>query len=714
MFYAAPNTVVKTVVPCLPWEFKPTEVLTEQIRNNKEDRQNFYKSKGTQHNFYTGIEAVSNTQRVSKDNPPKAIHGFVADYDIQIPPERIVEALKAMTVKPTYFETSLGGNFRLVWVLEIPLQVDSAVFAKFIQQSAHDWLRLDLLPGLDRPAFEEISRLYCNGCAWEKLGDVVPASQSQAFFVECGKKFRFQSGDDACVPLDIVEKALREKYPSFDWPGEFALESQGPSFWIADSVSTQSAIVKEGGLFTFAAHASQPFYSWTDLLGKEFTDKFQADAIAKATEDIWWDGKSFWKREAGVYSALDRAEAESYFRVTCRLSGKPGQSGISQLSEAFEHIFRHQRVTGAAPFVFRPMGLITHDYKRKLNTYSGKALEPSEAGHGNWGPAGDYPFLSLWLDSFFNPVRQLLFYKAWLKHFYLSALNQDPHPGQNSFFLGQAGIGKTLLNRNVSGALVGGYVDASDFLISNITFNAHLFERGLWVIDDESPAGSPQAMNRTHMMFKKIAANQQFLCNAKFLKSEMLEWMGRIGCTANLDFISTRIIGPLDNTSQEKTNLFRCARAVDFVFPDRNEIRKILAAELPGFARHLIEWEPPAEVPRHERYGYEHYHEATLLDQSSQSAPSASFKEIVIEFLAGFFTSNPTEKYWEGTVSMLLNQLVVQGSEFVLRSFKLDQTSRYLEQISREGSLKTEIIKGNHNTRIWRFYRFDHESPTPA
>src|ERR1035437_10458237 len=111
MFYAAPNTVVKTVVPCLPWEFVPTEALTEQIRNNKEDRQNFYKSKSTAHNFYTGIEAVSNTQRVSKDNPPKAIWAFIADYDLPVPPERIVEAIKTMVVKPTYFATYLGGNF---------------------------------------------------------------------------------------------------------------------------------------------------------------------------------------------------------------------------------------------------------------------------------------------------------------------------------------------------------------------------------------------------------------------------------------------------------------------------------------------------------------------------------------------------------------------------------------------------------------------------
>ena len=145
-------------------------------------------------------------------------------------------------------------------------------------------MKLDLLPGLDRKAFEEPSRLYCNGCDWKPTGfGPVPAEKSQAFFVECGKRFRFKGGDDELVPLDLVEKAVKEKYPNFNWPGDFTLDSQGPTFWIPESVSPLSAIVKPGGMFTFAMHASKPFYCWTDLLGKEFSAKFQQDSIAQAT-----------------------------------------------------------------------------------------------------------------------------------------------------------------------------------------------------------------------------------------------------------------------------------------------------------------------------------------------------------------------------------------------------------------------------------------------
>lgn len=705
MFYAAPNAVTKSVSPCLPWEFKPTQELTDEIRHNKDSRQRWYKDRKTEHCFYSGIEAISNSQRVSKENPPKAIWAFVADYDIKIPMDRIAEAIKSMLVKPTYYEVSLGGNFRLVWILEQPIQVDSAAFGTYILQQAHDWLCLGLLPGLDRPAFEETSRLYANGCEWTEIGPKVPVTASQAFFVDCGKKFRFQAGDDACVPLDIVEKALREKYPAFDWPNTFELETTGPSFWIEGSVSPQSAIVKPGGMFTFAAHAAKPFYSWTDLLGKEFTDAFQADSIARATADIWWDGKSFWKKHSGAYAAMDRTELASYFKVSCRLSSKPGQGGLSQSDLAFEHIFSHQRITGAAPFVFRPSGLILHDYKRKLNTYNGKALDPA-SGTAIWGPTGQLPFVSLVLDCLFKPARQLPFWLASIKHFYQSAVNLDPHPGQNYFLMGPAGVGKTLVNREFVGTLAGGYVDASDYIVGGASFNSYLFERGLWVIDDEAPAGSAQSINRVHMMFKKVAANQQFLCNAKFLTATMLEWMGRIGCTTNLDFISSRIVGPLDNSSQDKTSLFRCAKSELVKFPDRTEIAKLLAVELPWFARWLLDWEPPAEVIRDSRYGYKSYQEPSLLDQTYQSSPAASFKEIVVEFLAKYFASDPKAPYWEGTLSTLINAMSATGSEAMLRSFRVDQTSRFLEQISREGGIKSEIVKGNQNTRIWRFFKF--------
>lgn len=707
MFFATESLVTQSLQPCEPWTFQLIAPISAQIRGCKEDRQRWYRDPDTRHNFYTAIEGVNPMQRISKNNPPRALNGFVADYDVKVPAERIAEVIASMDLKPTYFETSLGGNFRFVWLLEKPLPVDDKLFCVFILKEAHDWLRLGLLPLLDRQAFEDPARLYCNGGVWEATdAGPIPAARAQAFFVECGKKFRFKAGDDELVPLDIVEKALHERYPNFSWPGPFELETQGPSFWVPGSTSPQSAIVKNGGMFSFAGHASKPFYSWSDLLGKEFTKDFQEEAVAKATEDIWWDGKKFWAKEKGIYRSMEKAEMASYFKVTCRLSSKSGQNGISPMEAAFEHIFRHQYVAGAAPFVFRPPGLLIFDKERKLNTYSGQPIQPADQPQ-KWGEHGNFPFISKWLDSLFDPVLQRDYFLAWFKHYYTSALNFCPYPGQNIFLLGGPATGKTLCNRSLIGVAVGGFVDASDFLVQGATFNSHLLKKGHWVLDDDSPIGSAQATARVHMMFKKIAANQEFICNTKFETSTMVAWAGRIGCTANLDFVSMRIVGPLDEGVLGKISLFRCVKKSLIVFPPRAELANTISIELPFFLRALLDWEPPDEIERDNRYGYAAFHEKSLLDQTSQGSFTASFKEILIEFLTTWFRDNPSAKYWEGTVSMIVQALVTSAStEFIMRSLKLEHTSRYLEQMQKEKLIECEVRQGAHNTRIWRFHRF--------
>jgi len=707
-FFAAENLVTRTVAPGDPWDFQPLETITAQIRGDKEARQDWYQNTATKHNFYTGLEGHIPNQRVGKENPPRLIHAFAADYDIKVPADRIAEAIKVMEIKPTYFETSLGGNFRLVWLLETSIPVESRDFCTFILQRAHDWLRLGLLPGLDKKAFEETSRLYANGCSWEPTGEPpIPSAVSQAFFVEAGKAFRFTAGDDDQVPLDLVEKALREKYPTFDWPGSFDKDSQGPSFWIPESVSPQSAIVKAGGLFTFSAHATKPFYSWTDLLGPGFTSKIQSDSIAKATADIHWDSKSFWRRINGTYAPLAAPELTSYFKVSCRLATKAGQSGISPMEAAFDHIYNHQRVVGAAPFIFRPSGVILYNKERKLNTYTGEAVKPA-AETQLWGPKGNFPFFSTLLDCFFATEEQLAHFLAWFKHFYGCALNLDPQPGQNLFLLGGAGIGKTFVNREVIGYAVGGFADASEFIINGSPFNSEYLSVPHWSIDDDSPSSSLQAQSRVQAMFKKVAANQQFMRNAKYEKGCMVPWDGRIGCTTNLDFVSSRIIGPLDNSSLDKTNLFRCHAISKIKFPSRNELIKLRDAEMPYLLRWLVDYVPPDRVVPDPRYGYEAFHEKTLLDRNQQGSHSASFKELMIEFLMQWFQENPGEDFFEGTVTTLLRSLMATNcNELIMRSIRPEQVSRFLEQIQREGSFKTEDHPGPHNIRIWKFYRHD-------
>lgn len=713
MLYAADSLVNKSVAPCEPWTYVPTVVISDQIRYDKQSRQDWYRHIDTRWNFYTVLEAANPNQRVSKqDNPPRLIHGFAADYDVEIPMTRIKEVIGMMEIKPSWIETSLGDKARLVWLFPRSFRVDSTDFCIYFLRAAMKWLRLDLLPGIDENAFLDPTRLLCNGARWESTGHgPIPENTLQAFYVSTAKGFRFISTDPAEVPLDLVEQKIKEKFPNFIWPSAFEIESQGPSFWVEGSTSSMSAIVKKDGMFTFSAHADKMFYSWGDILGKDFIKQHSDNAIATATKDIYWDGHRFWRKKGGVYKSVTMPELLNFFKVQCNLSAKPDKSGKAPVDLALNHIYNENVIDTAGPHTFRPDGPIEIMGRPHLNIYVNRAINPALEPQ-QWGPDGNFPFISLHLDNLFDPHGQLVHFLAWWKHYYVAAHTLSPAPGQSVFLMGGQNVGKTFTSRFMVGASVGGYVDASKFLVEGGQFNSELYDQPHWCVDDETVGESQQAQARFNAILKKMTANQQFGYNKKFEVGATVFWEGRVMITLNMDYISSRLLGPMDNSSLDKVCLFKCAEQGKIVFPsNRAELLRIIARELPYFLRWLLDWQPPAEVARDGRYGFASFHEKSLLDKAHQSSKSAPFKELLIEFLRNHFNIEKTATEWRGTATALLRGLqMLPGNETVLRTMKLEQTNRYLEMIQREGLIKCKVETDEMKTRIWVFERFG----TPA
>lgn len=690
-FFAVRNQIEKSLAPCVPWEFHPAQKPSEKICKDKEERQNWYRSKSTDWQFYTGIEPANPNQRTSKDNPPKFIHAFVADYDLPISDERINEAVGSMSIKPAYVERSLGGNCRLLWILPRPLSVETSDFAIWILQHAKKWLQLDLLPGLDDGAFEDPARLFCNGASWRRKLDnigLINESKLQAFFVEATKKFKFKAPEGNTIPLAIVEAAIRKHFPTFSWPAEFALDTQGPSFWIPESVSPLSAIVKPDGMLTFSAHAGKPFYSWSDILGSDFVKQVNEEAIAKATLDIYHDGHSYWRIIDGIYQTVTDRGMSIYLREGCGIPAKKVDATLHYINE-------NARVAGAAPFVFRPPGIITYNHRKVLNTWKNTVLRPSDS------PVPENLWVLDFLRAFLDPPEQFIWLMAWLKHFYTSASELKPRPGQNIFLMGLANRGKTFFCREIVGKMVGGFVDASDYIVRGDSFGSENYHVPVWCIDDETPSGSNSSHDRFASMMKKTAANQQFRYHQKFEVPTTVEWMGRITVTANLDYVSSRILGSLDNTSADKTSVFRCTKE-KIHFPERYELQKLLATELPLFCKWILEWSVPDAVPRDGRYGYAPHHDQSLIDQTHQTSKAAPFKELLIEELQAYFAQDPEKTEWRGTLVQLIRLLQCNPlNDFTLRGMRMEQINRSLELIQREGIIKCKTELGEAKTRIW-------------
>lgn len=710
-FFYVRNLTEQTLLPePAPWTFVPASPVSEQVKHDKKSRQDWYRTASTVHHFYTAVEPANPNQRVGKSNPPRKIHAIVADYDMPLDAERIQAAVLKMKFKPSWIERSLGGNCRLVWLLDRPLLVDSYDFAVFILQQAKEWLQLELLPGLDAPALEDPSRLYCNGGEWAATGaPAINENLCQGFFVECGSKYVFKDvGTGVEIPLDIVEKKLIEKFPGFSWPGPFELNSQGPSFWVAGSTSAMSAILKKDGIFTFAAHADKPFYSWADLLGADFAKEFQTNAIALATKEVFWDGRLYWvmSETDERFVSLPKEALITRLRVRARVSPKPGKDGVSMLDKCLDFIHEFSRVEGGAPVLFKPPGRIDYNGTRLVNTAPKSKLVRPSGVSAAWGIY--FPFISRVLENLFEPASQLEPFRCWAAYFYKHAYAGTPSPGQNIFILGGAGCGKTLTTRYIIGGLMGGFCDASKYLLGSCAFNSSLFSAALWACDDENSFSN----DATHKIFqsyiKSCAANQDFRYSKKFESDLTLSWSGRICVTANADEASARCLPALDVSILDKVSFFRAVSEPHIKFPEREEIQKILLGELPHFAQWLLDYEIPSEWRGDSRFGVRPHHESTLLDRAHQSGKSAPFKEILVDFLTRYFDDNKSATEWRGSVTQLMRALHSDPLNFeIMRTMKLESISRHCESLAKEGVLACTSENGKRKTRIWRFPRFE-------
>jgi hypothetical protein len=711
-FYFVRNLTDKNLSTCEPWVF-PGEKPSEKVCKSKEDRQFWYRSKSTDWQFYTSVEPILNTQRVSKDNVPYRLHGFCADFDLPLTDARIDEVVGTMKMKPQWIERSLGGNCRLVFVLDRPILLDSYAHSVFVIQQASSWLNLGLLPGLDEGAFTDPTRLLCNGGAgaWRATGHPpVGDPDLQAFIVKTGLAFRFSpvtKNND--IPLDVIEKAIRERFPGFSWPSDFVVGSAGPSFWITDSVSPMSARIKPDGIFTFSAHAVKPFYSWADILGPEFTRGYADGAMAAATKDIFWDGKNFWRKVKGVYKACAEKEMDIHFRVDCGMSNKKDKSGTSPIDKALSHLHNECRVDGAAPFLFRPQGRIEYMGQPVLNITSTRIMLPAPE-------PGPYPFMEEFMPRFFVTQEQYDRWRAWFRYFYISGLEGKPRPGQAIFIVGKPGHGKGFISHEVVGKAMGGFTDASAFLVRGDTFGSENFHKAVLCIDDESAGGNNYSHDRFGSMLKKTVANQEFRYHAKFKEPCMVEWNGRVIVTLNLDYTSTRIMVSMDNSNLDKICIFKCTsdENIKSCFPERYALQAQMQTELPNYLHDLVKWEPPGGIPRDGRFGFASYHDAEILDQSHQTSKSAPFKEILLEELASFFELNKDATEWRGTVTQLFRLISSNVyNDGMIRRMNIEHIHRYIEAIAKEGIIKCSAETGEAKTRVWTFQRPEISKPLP-
>lgn len=701
----------------MPWRFTNLALVPPDAFKNKAHRDEWINRPGTAFNVYTLYEGTQGNLRLrgshsgQDDNPPLLMYGLAVDYDTAMSVSDVIRALPMMEdTPPNWFEQTLSGNGRLIWLFERPLRIPSRQFLLRVLERIHDLIPFRKLPGLDEGALKP-ERCFTNGCRWTAISrQKFPYARLQGFLLRISEKFDWQQKEfGRAVNLKDVFVECKKNWPDMKWPGEFVVGATGPSFWVPGSTSPKSAIIRETGIQTFAAHASKAFYSWSEIVGAKFVENNENERLGKAVEGVFHDGRNFIIKDGeGRFAFHTRENIKTI--LTChrgvKSTGPKGEP--SEIERALAHILQYNVVVGASSCAFFPKGPFVYQGRRILNTHqldvTAPVSEPSP-----WGESGRFPFLSKFLDGFFDPVfPQKERFLAWFQYHYRACLNRAPVSGHGMFIAGPVGVGKTFLSRGVVGGALGGFGEANSYLTASDGFNSELFDYGLWVIDD----GSVMSSEKIHQLFtenvKRTVANRDHRVNEKFRKATMTPWQGRILVTLNMDAKSIRIIPNVDASILEKLLILRAAQTTGVQFLAQPDMEKLLERELPWFLRWLLDWTPPghcyegADV----RFGIAPYAEPSLLRAANLSSGKSVFVEILTRWLTDYFNETPRADYWEGTATELRMAMMTQpvyGE--MLRPYRPEELPRMLVTTMNQGLLKIEVTDDDEVGRRFRIYR---------
>lgn len=679
-----------------PWAWEPEIPCPPAALADKKFRSEWITNPNTKWCCYSCVEGVQPFARVNKGsgdggNPPYYIHGFIGDYDIARPVEEVEKLARNLEIPPQWIERTFSGNWRFVWLFERPVQTPNFEFARtFLSVVAKSFD--SILPNFDRRASTNPAQYFtvAGPDVWTQIDPQPVKETAIAGWVfqtaQELQKQKWRGFSDVELPLDLVADKLRARYPRFaEWTGEFCEGARGPTFWIEESKSPNSAIVTPFGMLTFSAHASKTFYSWADLFGHSEVAQWASVSLGRQVEGIYYDGRMYWIQMADEnWRAFDKNDIAVYLKTQRGVSSRSDRSGVSPLERAIGFIQIQQRVDAAMPIVYRPTGLLQFNGRAVLNTTKIRVLEPAPAPATQWGSEGKFPWLSAFLDGLFavhtdNGLQRDLFL-AWLRHAYDGFYHLRPRQGHVLFLVGPAGVGKTLLNRRIVGTLFGGYAEAGPYLLGEDSFNSELFKVGLWCVDDTAASTDMARTRRWTAALKRTAANPTFRANEKFKVAELVEWTGRLIVTCNMDVESISMLPDESATIGDKLLLLSVSPP-GVNFHDPFTLNQILSDELPYFARWLLEWTPPESVKRDPRFGIAAYAPEHLKRITRASASTTAYVEIISTWL-----SSQGFERWEGYACDLYRLITSEpGLSRAFGSLSYPHYKRLLESLAING-----------------------------
>jgi hypothetical protein len=701
-FFAIPNLSSHDVEVVDP----ATSELWAPLHESKEARRAWQSAITTKHLFYSACEGLTPSLRVTERNKPYKLHGLVCDYDSKISDAELGSLAKnaAQGLLPTWISHTFSGGARLVFEFENPVYVDNPDLAdRFLKELKRELKLKYLLPGLDEKSLN-LTQYFELGRDWRRVTDAEPISSKllELLFYRAAEK-KVIRGEGPNIPIEAVAAEVEKRWPG-RINGEFTVGLRTPLFWIDDGIDRIGAQVGDFGMICYSDRAHKSFIHWGEILGHEFVRNYQAERIGAAADGLWFDGRHYWRKgENGHWRYRNKEDAIMWLKgqgISARINSK---ETISEAERVLLAVQEARSVDMAIPFVLDSRELVVECGYRYLNVATKKAMPPSKTGV----PA-DFP----WLHNFFETIlddEQRDYFYAWFKRFWLSGYNRQLDAGHALFIAGNADQGKTFLNQFILGRAIGGFADASRYLLGESHFNKECGENALWCVDDAHGTQTAAKRREFAEAIKKHIANPHAPKEAKFKDSVTLPWRGRIVVTTNTDPDSLSIIPPLDATIKDKVILFKFLETAPAISLPRHVLEPKVLAELPAFLAWLRDWSVPEYVIEgaSPRYGINAYHHPEILDAANEVSPHHGFAEALDEWVNEFRIYNPElpdTREMSGT-ALLCEMQKVEGLRGVLRYYHDGNIGRTLRALMRQP--KSRITKYHRGHGSGRRYTID-------
>jgi hypothetical protein len=708
-----------------PWNF-PAYGIPDEVRGvgGKKLRHVWASNMEARLCVYSGNEAVNPNARISdKDdsNPIHRTHAFAIDFDAKLEPVQAEAGCADLLYKPRAREITLSNYHRLWFQAEQPLPMQhTRLYAAFMALFVEQCGLKKFAGGLDMGAVTNPTRYFTNGLAWVQYSEanVVPLADCQGMLMKAAMGLRWSDiGDTDEIPLNIVAQELAKKYPAFSqWPGEFTLNAQGPTFWVPESRSPMSAIVKEGGIYTFSENATHSFWPWSELLSREFVQQFVTVQLGEIASQFYFNDVDYFTVSppgSGTWVKESQQNVESRLKVEKQVSmRKDKATQLSTLDRAMQHIRSYNRIGACGPFLFLKPGPIMLEGTKIINTCQTVPLSPS-VEEGIYGPDGNFAFVSSFFTGFMEKGIPFDVLMAWIKHFYSNSLAFRQSAGQVLVIAGEVNIGKTFFSNVLMSRLMGGSFNAEKMFFEDEDFTGYALTRPMWCVDDCTRILKSFSNNREKDEFtarlKNFVSVGNWKFNEKYQKACSVTSFPRAILTINPDPESIQTMPAMDQNNRDKVILLK-ARGKEFttkLFASTHEENQaMLEKELPFFANWLLRTEFPNAVPD-TRFGMVSWHDPELLQISEANSNEEDLRALLekwAEEVGAARKSKPGEVLFEGAAILLLKELNLDPT---LRPF-LPKTARILGiQLGKLEHRKIPGITshmGHGNRKAWRLF----------